>query len=59
MLDLGEGIEEEEDGEGGEGKVVIDECLEKKELEKCREWNRRTMAIIYIMRGSHALDYIG
>lgn len=46
MLDLGEGIEEEEDGEGGEGKVVIDECLEKKELEKCREWNLRKMAII-------------
>lgn len=58
MLDLGEGIEEEEDGEGGEGKVAIDEWWEK-ELEKCREWNRRTMAIIYIMRGSHALDYIG
>lgn len=45
MLDLGEGIEEEEDGEGGEGKVAIDEWWEK-ELEKCREWNLRKMAII-------------
>lgn len=41
MLDLGEGIEEEEEGEGGEGKVAIDEKLwererREEEARKCR-----------------------
>lgn len=60
MLDLGEGIEEEEEGEGGEGKVAMDEKLwereEKKKLENAGMEPKKNR--YYIMRGSLELDYI-